>query len=70
MEWKLVDSSMIRSIAFEEDRRVLGIEFHSGGIYYFSDVPKSVHQGIMLASSKGSYFLNTVKGQYTFQRIR
>ena len=69
MEWKPVDSSMIRSIAYDLDARQLAIEFQSGAIYYYWDVPEGVHRGIMLASSKGAYFLETVRDQFICERI-
>ena len=69
MEWETVDSRMIRSIAYDSNARQLGIEFKSGGIYYYSDVPEGVHRGIMLASSKGLYFLEAIRDQFIFKRI-
>ena len=69
MEWKSVESSMIRSIAYNESEQQLAVEFQSGAIYFYSDVPESVYLEMMHASSKGSCFLETVKDQFDFRRI-
>jgi len=65
-----VSSSNICSIGYEPDTRTLEVEFHSGGVYQYFAVPESVYRGLMQSPSKGSYFLDHIKGRYSFNRIR
>ena len=70
MEWNSVESSMIRSIAYDDKDKQLGIEFQSGAVYAYSGVPDNVYQELMIAPSKGQCFLTTIRDQYSFKRIR
>jgi hypothetical protein len=47
----------------------LTIEFHSGGVYEFYQVPPSEYEGLMNAHSHGKYFHACIKNQYDYQRI-
>lgn len=69
MERTPVDSSNISSIGYDEGSNTLEIEFHSGGIYQYFDVPIGIHQGIMGAGSKGQYFAQHIKGYYRYAKI-
>lgn len=62
-----VQSSNIHSVGFENG--VLEIQFHSGGLYQYFDVPSSIHAGLMAASSKGSYFVQHIRGHYRYARV-
>lgn len=64
-----VDSSSIRSIGYDEDTRELHIAFHDTGRYVYSNVPKHIYDGLMMAGSKGAYMHNTVKGRYEHKRV-
>lgn len=57
-----VNSSNIRSIGY--DNGILEVEFNSGGIYRYSNVPESIYQNLMSASSIGSYFASNIKNVY------
>ena len=64
-----VISSNISSIGYDEDTSTLEIEFHSGAIYQYFDVPPNVYQGIIEASSIGQYFAQYIKGYYRYVKI-
>lgn len=65
-----VRSSNIRSIGYDPASRTLEVEFNSGGVYQYFDVPESVYQDFMQATSKGSYFHRYIKGRYPYRRVR
>jgi hypothetical protein len=44
--------------------QVLTIQFSSGGVYDFHGVPESVFQGLISASSPGSYYNQHIRGRY------
>jgi len=70
MDRQPVSSSNIRSIGYDSKSKTLEIEFHSGGIYQYFNVPKSVHTGLISASSHGSYFHRHIKDRYQWTKIR
>lgn len=59
MQWLPVDSTVIAQIGYEWSTRELGIEFHTGKVYLYFDVPTEEHEAFMASESKGTY-LNTV----------
>jgi hypothetical protein len=65
-----VSSSNLRSVGYNEDERLLEIEFNSGGIYQYYDVPSRIHRGLMNASSHGSYFHEKIKDNFRYDQIR
>lgn len=60
MNRTLVQSSNLTSVGYDEFQ-TLEIEFESGSIYQYFNVPSSVYHGLMSASSHGSYFSRYVK---------
>ena len=62
---------MIRSIGYDDGGSVLEIEFRSGKIYQYLNVPRSVYLGLISADSKGRYFEAHIKdAEYIYQRVR
>ncbi|MDB2550540.1 KTSC domain-containing protein [Rickettsiales bacterium] len=62
-----VISSNIESVGYED--RTLEIAFVDGGIYQYLGVSISIYQGLMSASSKGSYFHHFIKDKYKTIRV-
>lgn len=62
-----VNSSDIRSIGYY--LWSLEIEFNSGGIYQYSNVPESVYQQLISATSHGRYFHAYIKDKYPTRKI-
>ncbi|MXW62758.1 MAG: KTSC domain-containing protein [Acidimicrobiaceae bacterium] len=65
-----VSSTNIQSIGYESNSRVLEIEFRQGAVYQYSNVPASLHRGLMNAASHGSYFHAHIRDRYATTRIR
>lgn len=65
-----VSSSDIRSIGYVSKSQTLEIEFHSGSTYQYFDVPESIYNALMSASSHGSYFHSHIKDRYQWTKIR
>lgn len=63
-----VSSSNINAIGYEGT--TLYVLFHSGGLYAYYNVPQSEYNGLMSASSHGSYLNSHIKGKYRYERIR
>ncbi len=70
MERQYVSSSNIASIGYDASDMILEVEFLNGAIYQYYDVPQSVYDGLMSASSHGSYLDAYVKkGGYRYSKI-
>jgi hypothetical protein len=52
----------MKSVGYSKTRQVLEIEFPNGAVYQYSDVPKSVYEGLMNAESHGRYFHRHIRG--------
>lgn len=68
MRRQTVSSSNIRSIGYETTTGTLEVEFNSGGIYQYFNVPEAVYSALMHASSKGAYVNDYIKDQYRCQK--
>jgi len=64
-----VSSSNILAVGYDPAEKILEIEFHSGSVYQYFEVPASQYQGLLGARSKGRYFSRYIKNRYRFQRI-
>ena len=65
-----VSSSNIASIGYDSNSQILEVEFNNGSIYQYFNVPDSVYQGLMNASSHGIYLNQYVKGTYQYEQIK
>ena len=65
-----VSSSNLRSVGYDPTEETLEIEFHSGGIYQYYNVPERIYTELLSASSKGSYFATHIKDVYRYRHIR
>jgi hypothetical protein len=64
-----VQSSDLRSVGYDEQQKILEIEFNSGGIYQYNNVPTEIHSSLMAASSKGKFCHGYIKNKYPFRRV-
>lgn len=69
MNRKFVKSSNIKSIGYNNDTKTLEIEFKSGDIYQFFNVPLIEYQTLLSASSHGSYFYHNIRNKFKWSKI-
>ena len=69
MEREPVISKDIASIGYDSSSAILEIEFNSGGVYDYFDVPQFIHDELMAAESKGKYFHANIKNSYSTSRV-
>jgi hypothetical protein len=66
-----VSSSNLRSVGYAADQQTLEVEFHSGHIYQYFNVPADVYRGLMCAASHGRFFdAHIKKAGYSSRQIR
>jgi len=65
-----VSSTDIASVGYETDTQTLEVEFRSGTVYQYFNVPKFHYEGLLNASSKGRYFNEHIKnGGYAYAKV-
>ena len=62
-------SGNIARISYEKSSSTLEIEFHSGAVYQYFDIPLNIYQEFMGAGSKGQYFAAHIKGYYRYVKV-
>lgn len=65
-----VNSSILTSVGYNANKRILEIEFRNGGIYKYHNIPESIYSGLMKADSFYQYFERHIKmADYLFKRV-
>ena len=59
-----VDSTTLATVAYDQARGLLQLEFRDRAIYRYFGVPAAVYQGLLDAPSKGRYFNRFVRGRF------
>ncbi|MBE0500069.1 MAG: KTSC domain-containing protein [Desulfuromonadales bacterium] len=63
------DSSAMQGYGYSGINRYLDIQFTSGAVYRYSEVPAMAFDGLHGASSQGSYFNEVVRNVYPFKKL-
>ena len=64
-----VESSTLRTIAYDESRALLRLEFQSRAVYDYFEVPAVVYEALLGASSMGACFNARVRGCFRYDRV-
>jgi hypothetical protein len=64
-----VESSTIASVGYDLTLGLLQLEFCSRAIYHYFGVPGGVHEALLEAPSKGSYFNRAIRGRFPYRRL-
>ena len=64
-----VTSTNIRSIGYDSQSATLEVEFTSGDIYQYFDVPEHLYNGLLQAASPGQFLnINIIQYGYRYQK--
>ena len=64
-----VASSNIASIGYDATTETLEIEFWSGSVYQYYNVPQNVYDHLMAEGSKGRFLNTYIKNAYPYSRV-
>jgi len=64
-----VESSTIASVGYDHSQELLQLEFCSRAIYHYFAVPAGVHEALLQAPSKGSYFNRAIRGHFPYRLV-
>jgi hypothetical protein len=63
------NSSIIAGIGWDGQSTV-SVEFNSGSVYEYFNVPYNTFREFANADSKGSFFARSIKGQYESRQVK
>lgn len=70
MELISVISSNIARIGYDLQNHILVIEFKDGAMYEYYGVSVYTYHALLSAASKGTYFAQHIRDQYTYTKVR
>lgn len=63
-------STVIHTIRYDEAKKLLTVEFVSGWVYHYKEIPLPVYNAFKTSKSKGIYFNEYIKDKFAFKRIK
>jgi hypothetical protein len=66
----VMDSTVIASFSYRLSKQKLTIQFQSGHVYEYYDVPEQEVRNLANAPSKGRYFYYNIRTAYEYTRIK
>jgi hypothetical protein len=69
MQRDSVTSTMINSVGYDPDTKVLEIEFNNGEVYTYHNIEQGEYDSLMNASSIGKYFSANIKGRHSTSKL-
>ncbi len=69
MHITVVVSTTLSTVAYDGIRNLLQLEFRSRAVYRYFGVPAAVHEALLGAPSKGSYFNQAIRGRFAYVRV-
>ena len=69
MQRYTVASSNIASVGYDSATETLEVEFSSGSIYQYYNIPENMYNQMIKASSKGKFLHTYIKNAYPYSRV-
>ena len=63
-------STVIASVSYSTETRILNIQFVSGFVYAYKNVPEEIYNQLRTSKSKGIYFNTHIKDKYFFEKVK
>jgi len=67
IEWKSVESSNVKRVGYIRGKKLLYIEYHSGGTYQYHPISNRTYQELMSAPSIGKYIWANIRNNSAYQ---
>ena len=65
-----VSSTLVRSVGYDADSRVLEVELLEGQVYRYRDVSPFIYEGLLAAKSKGAFFSKRIASRFPSEQLR
>jgi hypothetical protein len=64
-----MESSAISSAGYDPERSELEVEFRTGRVYVYRDVPAGVFEFLLRTPNKGGYLNRMIHGRYAYREL-
>ena len=65
-----VQSRALSSAGYDSEAHALELEFTSGAVYRYFDVPEFTYRALMHAKSKGHFFQTSIDRKFKFEEVK
>jgi hypothetical protein len=65
-----VESTTLRTVAYDTNQELLQIEFLNRAVYQYLHVPADIHKALLQAPSKGIYFNRFIRQKFPHALIK
>ena len=69
MQRQAVESTTMSAVGYDQMNQVLEVEFQSGAVYQYLDVPPAIYEELREAEAKGRYFNSEIRDSYSCVRL-
>lgn len=69
MDRVALHSTLLASAGHDSRRRLLDVEFRTGELYRFFNVPSACYRELLGADSKGRYFNSSIRNRFPYQHL-
>ena len=69
MERLSVKSRILRSVGYDDSKKILEIEFQNGLVYQFTGVPAKCYADLMHSNEMGKYFTEKVRPKFHSKQV-
>ena len=64
-----LSSTTMLAAGYDADKKILEIQFVSGDVYQYFDVPLEIYNRLLEAESYGHYFNYNIRDNYSFLKV-
>lgn len=64
-----INSSAIAEIGYNLEKKELNVMFNSGSKYVYKDVPEDTFKQFINSESKGQFFIENIKYNYSYEKL-
>lgn len=64
------DSSTVRRVKYLKDDNILEVEFTSGAVYHYLNVPHETGELALMADKIGMFVKDAIKGKYEYVKVK
>jgi len=62
-------STVIASMMYDPETRILSVTYLSGSVYNYKNVPQEEYDLMKTSGAKGIYLNKNIKGKYPFEKV-
>jgi hypothetical protein len=64
-----IQSRSLKSLGYDEEKKILEVEFHSGAVYQYTGVTKELLFKLVKAPSRGRFFNEHIREHYPTRKV-